>query len=110
MSNKYNAVKTTIDGIKFDSKKEAKYYLYLKDKLEKGEIYNLELQKKYILQPAFVCDNKKYREISYIADFDYYDKDTHKHHTVDVKGKILDVFKIKSKMFAYKFNYAIEIV
>ena len=43
MSNKYNAVKTTIDGIKFDSKKEAKYYLYLKDKLEKGEIYNLEL-------------------------------------------------------------------
>ncbi|MCC0650786.1 DUF1064 domain-containing protein, partial [Clostridioides sp. ZZV15-6598] len=51
--SKYNNKKTTIDGIKFDSKDEAEYYLYLKDKKAKGEIKDFGLQQKFELQPKF---------------------------------------------------------
>ena len=44
---KYNAVKTSIDGHKFDSKAEAKRYTELKLLERAGEISNLELQPKY---------------------------------------------------------------
>lgn len=42
--NKFNAVKTIVDGIKFDSKKEANYYIVLKERLRKGEISCLKRQ------------------------------------------------------------------
>ncbi|MCC0650730.1 DUF1064 domain-containing protein, partial [Clostridioides sp. ZZV15-6598] len=51
--SKYNNKKTMIDGIKFDSKDEAEYYLYLKDKKAKGEIKDFGLQQKFELQPKF---------------------------------------------------------
>ena len=107
--NKYGAVKTEVDGIVFDSKKEARRYTELKAMEKAGEITNLQRQKRYTLQPAFELNGKKIREIAYISDFEYDDKDG-QHHTVDVKGKILPVFKIKAKLFAYKFRYEIEIV
>ena len=106
--NKYGAVKTEVDGITFDSKKEARRYTELKQLQEAGKITNLQRQKRYVLQPAFELNGKKIREIAYISDFEY-DKDGI-HHTEDVKGKILDVFRLKAKLFAYKFGYEIEIV
>jgi hypothetical protein len=45
--NKYGATKTTIDGITFDSKKEAQRYCELRLLQKAGEITHLELQ------PAF---------------------------------------------------------
>lgn len=48
---KYNNRKTVVDGIVFDSKKEAKRYLFLKGLQDKGWIRELELQVKYILIP-----------------------------------------------------------
>ena len=106
--NKYGAVKTEVDGITFDSKKEAKRYTELKEMEANGEITNLARQRRYVLQPAFELNGKKFRSIEYISDFEY-DKDGI-HHTEDVKGKILPVFKLKAKLFAYKFGYEIEIV
>ena len=107
-TNKYGAVKTEVDGIVFDSRKEARRYTELKQLQEAGEITNLERQKRYVLQPAFELNGKKIRPIEYISDFEYDDKNGH--HTEDVKGKILPVFKLKAKLFAYKFRYEIEIV
>ena len=107
-NNKYGAVKTEADGIVFDSRKEARRYTELKQLQEAGEITNLQRQKRYVLQPAFELNGKKFRPIIYISDFEY-DKDG-QHHTEDVKGKVLPVFKIKAKLFAYKFRYEIEIV
>ena len=107
--NKYGAVKTEVDGIVFDSRKEARRYTELKQLQEVGEITNLQRQKRYTLQPAFELNGKKFRSIEYISDFEYDDKDG-QHHTVDVKGKVLPVFKLKAKLFAYKFRYEIEIV
>ncbi|HBF3147915.1 TPA: DUF1064 domain-containing protein, partial [Clostridioides difficile] len=49
--SKYNNKKIVIDGIKFDSKDESEYYLYLKEKKENGEIKDFGLQQKFELQP-----------------------------------------------------------
>ena len=43
---KYNARKTVVDGIKFDSKKEAARYSELKLMEKAGEIYNLITSRK----------------------------------------------------------------
>ena len=51
--SKYNSRKTTVDGITFDSKKEARRYLVLKKMEQDGEIKNLRLQVPVELVPSF---------------------------------------------------------
>ena len=65
-NNKYKAVKTTIDGIEFDSKREAKRYTELKILEKAGHITHLELQPEYqiTVNGVNIC---KYR-----ADFRYF--------------------------------------
>jgi hypothetical protein len=98
--NKYRNIKTNIDGIKFDSKREAERYAELK-LMEKAKlISNLELQPKFILQEGFKYQGKKEQAITYIADFKY--KEASGVVVVeDVKGVATDPFKIKRKMFLY---------
>ena len=64
--SKYKAVKTTIDGITFDSKKEAKRYTELKLLEKAGHITHLELQPEYqiTINGAKIC--------KYKADFRYF--------------------------------------
>jgi len=64
--SKYKAVKTTIDGITFDSKKEAKRYTELKVLEKAGHITHLELQPEYqiTINGAKIC--------KYKADFRYF--------------------------------------
>ena len=50
---KYNAQKTKIDDIPFDSLAEAKYYCDLKLRLAIGEILKIECHPKYVFQPAY---------------------------------------------------------
>lgn len=50
---KYNAKKTVVDGIWFDSLVESLYYLYVKDLKEKGELKDFKLQPAYELQPKY---------------------------------------------------------
>jgi len=104
--NKYRNKKTTIDGILFDSKKEGNYYTKLKLMQNAGVIWNLELQKKFILQKGFSFNGKTIREISYYADFVYEDKDGL--HVVDTKGYRTDVYKLKKKLFIRKYGIEIE--
>lgn len=107
--NKYHNKKVVINGIKFDSKKEYSYYLKLKLMEQAGLIWNLELQKKYILQSSFTFNGKIIREISYKADFVYEDKDGL--HVIDVKGgnaTKTDVYKLKRKLFIKKYGMEIE--
>ena len=70
--SKYNARKITIDGITFDSLKEAARYKELKLLERAGEITDLELQPKFVLLDGFYYEGKKEREVSYVADFKYY--------------------------------------
>jgi len=100
--SKYNNQKTIVDGIKFDSKKEAEYYCQLKLLKQAGKIKDYRLQPRYELQPAFEKNGKKYRAITYIADFAIINNDGTT-EVVDIKGVETQVFKIKKKLFEYMY-------
>ena len=108
--NKYRNVKTTIDGIKFDSKAEARRYTELKLLEKAGEITDLKLQPRFILQHSFKHKGKTIRAITYMADFQY--SENGKEIVEDVKGVETAVFKIKKKMFLniYDGIYELRIV
>jgi len=106
--SKYKNKKVVYDGIKFDSAKEGNYYLKLKIMQDSGLIRDLELQKKFILQKGFTLNGKKRREISYVADFYYFDIKQDKWVVVDVKGFKTDVYKLKKKLFESKYGIEIE--
>lgn len=86
-TNKCGNHKVVLDGIKFDSQKEAARYCGLRLLEKAGEIKNLEMQKKYILIPA-IRENGKLIEhgCAYIADFVYEDVSTGETVVEDVKG------------------------
>ena len=100
--SKYGNVKTTVDGIEFDSIKEADYYCQLKILKMAGEIKDFGLQEKYELQPMFKKDGVTHRSITYAADFVIENNDGTT-DVVDVKGFETQVFKIKRKLFEYKY-------
>lgn len=103
-TSKYHSKKAVIDGIKFDSKKEAERYIQLK-LLEKAKlIKDLELQKSFELQPTFKKNGKTYRKISYIADFYYFDIHLGKYIVEDVKGFKTKEYALKKKMFEYVYK------
>lgn len=106
--SKYYSKKVIVDNIKFDSKKEANYYLKLKVLERAGIIKDLELQKEYILQDKFKLNNKTIRKITYKADFSYISASDDKLHIVDVKGFKTEVYKLKKKLFEYKYGIEIE--
>ncbi|MBR6689723.1 MAG: DUF1064 domain-containing protein [Bacilli bacterium] len=106
--NKYKNKKVVYDGIKFDSNCEMAYYIKLKMLEEKGIIKDLELQKSFELQPSFKLNGKTYQKITYKADFSYVSVEDNKIHIVDTKGFRTDVYKLKRKMFAYKYGIEIE--
>lgn len=80
--NKYNAKKVEIDGIPFDSLKEAARYKELK-----------------LLERAKEITDLKENGIAYVADFKYFDKAKGRTVVEDVKGYKTDVYKIKRKLF-----------
>lgn len=100
---KYKNKKVTVDGIDFDSIKESVRYKQLKLLERAGLIKDLKLQTKFELQPSFRKNNKTIRAITYKADFDYLTKDG-RHIVEDVKGMETEVFKLKRKMFEYKYK------
>ena len=100
---KYHSKKTTVDGITFDSKKEAKRYCELKLLEKAGKITDLSLQYQFVLQPPFTKNGKMIRAITYIADFVYFDTERCKNVVEDVKGYKTDVYQLKKKMFEYKY-------
>lgn len=108
---KYKNIKTTIDGIQFDSKKEAQRYAELKLEEKAGLIHNLELQPKFELLKGFihVLTEEKVRGITYIADFRYWQGDIEV--VEDVKGIKTEAYKIKRKLFLsqYPFIYFQEV-
>lgn len=110
IKNKYKAKKAVVDGIVFDSRKEAKRYTELKQMQENGEIHDLQLQVPFELIPSFeiVIDGKKRkrRKMQYIADFVYYIGNVR--IVEDVKGRKTDVYMIKKKLFEYKYKETIE--
>jgi hypothetical protein len=93
--SKYGNKKVTVDGIRFDSKREAKRYGELKLMQMAGEISDLCLQVRY---PLVVNEVK----IGfYIADFVYWDKNvgiSGQEIVEDSKGCKTPVYNVKKKL------------
>lgn len=106
--SKYHAKKTVVDGITFDSRREAYRYLVLKNMEEEGAIEDLRRQVRYELVPAFDVDGRHYRPVFYVADFVYIDKETGEEVVEDVKGMRTDVYRLKSKLFARRYGKVIK--
>jgi hypothetical protein len=105
--SKYAAVPTTIDNIRFSSKKEAARYLELKMLQKAGEIKGLELQPKF---PLYVAKNRHSEHVKvcdYIADFRYREGPNGLLVIEDVKGMKTPVYRLKKKMV--EAQYGIEI-
>ena len=104
MRNKYHAKKTVVNGITFDSKKEAQRYIELHLMERSGEITNLARQVPYI-----VIEKSKYgRAIRYIADFVYFDPKNKVTVVEDTKGFKTDVYKLKKRLLAEKYGIEIK--
>jgi len=106
-ASKYKNIKTEVDGIKFDSRKEARRYSELKLLLRAGEIFDLERQIRFQLIEPMRINGKHERAICYVADFRYTDKHG-KTFVEDVKGIATDVFKIKYRLM--KQVHGIEVL
>ena len=102
-ANKYGARKVEINGHTFDSAAEGRRYQELRLLEKAGEISNLRVHPKYELQQSFKIDGDHYAAIAYEADFTYHDSDG----TIvveDVKGVETPVYKLKKKLFLYKYG------
>jgi hypothetical protein len=103
--SKFNAKKTDVDGVVFDSKKEASYYIKLKAlrkaKNEAERVSYIELQPKFDI----IIDDKKLG--FYKADFrvGYADGRT---EVVDIKGykkgAAYQLFRLKKKVIEALYN------
>ncbi|VFB17214.1 Protein of uncharacterised function (DUF1064) [Urinicoccus massiliensis] len=106
--SKYKAKKAIVDGITFDSKKEAGRYQELKLLERAGAIKDLSLQPNFLLQDKFKYKGKTERKIEYIADFQYYVVKDKRWVIEDVKGYKTDVYKLKRKLFLKQYGEAYE--
>lgn len=122
--SKYGAKKTVIDGIEFQSKKEGHRYQELLWLQKTGAISDLKRQVKYVLIPAQrepdrvgvrggkIQGRLIEREVAYIADFVYYDKDLGHEVIEDVKGcksgNAYTIFTLKRKMMLYFYGIRIK--
>ena len=91
--SKYGAKKTEVDGIVFDSKKEAGRYQELILMGHAGEIGALLLQPRYKLyvNKKLIC--------TYRGDFFYFDRKTQGEVVEEVKGFMTRDAAIKIKLF-----------
>lgn len=93
------------NGIVFDSKEELEYYLLLLDREKKGEIEDLRIHKSFTLIPSYRLGAKIIKPLTYEADFVFYDNELDIERVIDVKGFADDVFKLKKKLFDYKYQF-----
>ena len=101
MTHKYRAIQTTVDGIKFPSKAEAKRWGELKLLERAGQISDLKRQ---IRIPLTVSGKQV---CVYVADFTYVENS--QYIVEDSKGMITPEFRLKAKLYAAIFGKDIRL-
>ena len=99
--SKYNAKRTTVDNITFDSIAESVRYAQLKLLVSAGQIKDLELQPQF----PIVVNGKKI--CIYKSDFRYYDTVLEETIIEDVKGMRTAVYRMKKKLTEALYNVKI---
>lgn len=98
--SKYKSRKVVVDGIEFDSQKEARRFRELRLLERAGKITGLERQAKFELIPAQRIDGKVVeRACTYIADFVYFEDG--QMVVEDTKGFKTKDYIIKRKLMLY---------
>lgn len=103
--NKFNAVKTTVGGKEFDSKKESQRYTTLMTMYKAGEISIPETQVRYPITINGV------RVCTYVADFVYTAKGSRTIIVEDTKSEYtrkLPVYRLKKKLMQAVFGIVIK--
>ena len=99
IGHKFGAIRTESDGIKFDSKKEAKYYDELKIRQRIGEVLFFLRQVPFHLPGGvrYVVDFVEFRADETVA-------------FIDVKGMETESFRAKKRMVESLFPIEIKVV
>ncbi len=99
MKRKYGNRKVVLNGIKFDSLREAERYGQLQLLERAGQITDLELQPRFELIPKQRRDDgKPERACEYVADFRYTDTATGQTVIEDAKGMRTRDYIVKRKL------------
>ena len=99
--SKFKNIPKRVDGILFQSTKEARRYTELKTLQQAGVITDLETQPKYRL------DVNGVHITNYFADFRYFDKERQQQVVEDVKGIRTQIYILKSRLM--EAIHAIEV-
>ncbi|NTG48603.1 DUF1064 domain-containing protein [Agrobacterium rhizogenes] len=102
--NKYGAKPTVVDGITFDSKREAEVYSDLKLLERAGRISGFERQRKFnLIVNGVIVGTAK-------IDFAFIDHDQDgRFRVVDVKGVVTREFKRTQKIIRAAYNIEVEV-
>lgn len=107
--SKFGNKKTLVDGVWFDSKKEANRYQDLVLMQKAKLIRDLTTQRVFVLAPAVVLNGRKRPGLRYKADFTYFDDTKGGEFVVeDTKGFKTEGYKIKRHLM--KAVHDIEIL
>lgn len=112
---KFRNKPTEVEGLRFDSKREAARYAELQLLEKAGDIRHILFHPTFVLQDAFdsVIAGTRVRAVRYEADFQYQERSMDGWIDVveDVKGFETEGFKIKKKLFWKRYpNLTLRIV
>lgn len=119
---KYGNKKVVIDGVPFDSKKEMQRWLVLKEAENKGLISNLQRQVEFELIPKVtqrIVLHLKTKDktierfvqsaIVYVCDFQYERDGVTVVEDIKISPKVItDHYRLKEKLFMWKFGFPIK--
>lgn len=122
--NKYRNKKVTVDGITYDSEREYKRHVVLKQAEANGLISDLTLQPKFELIPAIketyvkhlktkdkVCERTVQLPITYRGDFSYVKNGARVVEDVKIAKSLLPKeFSLKFKMLRYFHGIEVKLV
>ena len=104
--SKYRNVRCEVDGLKFDSKAEARRWQELRLLERAGKIDALERQVRFPLN----ADVTGIQVGQFVADFDYWDLEKNERVTEDVKGLVTELARWKLKHFRAQYGREVQIV
>jgi len=103
-TSKYHNRRVTLDGLRFDSVREAGYWQVLQSRAAAGEITELRRQVAFPLLCPF--EDRSVMVCTYIADFTYRDRDGF--HVVDVKGMKTPMYRLKKRWLQLQDGIVVE--
>ena len=101
--SKYNNKKVEVNGIKFPSKLEAEYYLFLLEEQKKGIVKSFDMQVPFILLDGYELGERKVQPIKLVLDFVVEYPDGRIEYQ-DTKGQVKPMDIIKKKLFESRYS------